>query len=218
MMNETEPNAGDEYGDANFYDGSDTKSIHQRILTSRLDIRDKKSGLIDLLTSGIDTLAKSLSILLYHLSANPETQLGICDEVSDLSPSATYNDLMDAHYTKACIQESYRINPTAFVIARLLEEDTELSGYALKSGTFVLCHTMTANQQEENFTAASQFIPERWLPDSQFCRQTPKPQLSPALVCPFGAGRRMCPGKRYTKMELSLVVSKVSDERHVDRE
>lgn len=40
-----------------------------------------------------------------------------------------------ASYTKACIQESFRIQPTAFSLARLLEEDMVMSNkYLLKAG------------------------------------------------------------------------------------
>lgn len=185
----------------------DSSSIHEQILASSLDIRDKKSGLIDLLTAGIETLATTLSIFLYHLSTNPESQQKI---LAELSSGITGDNLMEATYTKACIQEAYRLNPAAFVIARLQEEDIELSGYHVKSGTLVLCHTMIASHDEKNFTEAKSFIPERWIPTSQFANQSPKPVHSPSLVCPFGSGRRQCPGKRFSQMELLMIISKVS--------
>lgn len=184
----------------------DSVSIHEQILSSKLDIRDKKSGLIDLLTAGIETLATTLSIFLYHLSKNPESQQRILEE---LRAGVTQENLVGATYTKACIQEAYRMNPAAFVIARLQEEDIELSGYQVKSGTLVLCHTMIASQEEVNFTEAKRFIPDRWIPTSSFCSQSPKPNHTPSLVCPFGSGRRQCPGKRFSQLELLMVISKV---------
>lgn len=184
----------------------DSVSIHEQILSSKLDIRDKKSGLIDLLTAGIETLATTLSIFLYHLSKNPESQQRILEE---LRAGVTQENLLGATYTKACIQEAYRMNPAAFVIARLQEEDIELSGYQVKSGTLVLCHTMIASQEEVNFTEAKRFIPDRWIPTSSFCSQSPKPNHTPSLVCPFGSGRRQCPGKRFSQLELLMVISKV---------
>lgn len=184
----------------------DSTSIHEQILSSKLDIRDKKSGLIDLLTAGIETLATTLSVFLYHLSKNPDAQQKIFEE---LRAGITRENLVDATYTKACIQEAYRMNPAAFVIARLQEEDLELSGYQVKAGTLVLCHTMIASQQEVNFTQAKRFIPDRWIPASSFCNQPTKPNHSPALVSPFGSGRRQCPGKRFSQLELLMVISKV---------
>lgn len=185
------------------YQDGESQSIHDQILSSKLDIRDKKSGLIDLLTAGIETVATTLSILIYHLSKNPESQQKILAEL------ATGINLVEATYTKACIQESQRINPAAFVLARLQEEDLNLSGYHVKSGTLVLCHTMIASQDERNFTEAKRFIPDRWIPTSSFCSQSPKPIHTPSLVCPFGWGRRLCPGKRFSQLELLMVISKV---------
>ena len=43
----------------------------------------------------------------------------------------------NATYTKACIQESYRMRPTAFCLARILEEDMQLSNYDLKAGVIL---------------------------------------------------------------------------------
>lgn len=48
--------------------------------------------------------------------------------------SILQDGLSNAIYTKACIQESYRIRPTAFCLARILEEDMNLSGYNLQAG------------------------------------------------------------------------------------
>ena len=185
----------------------ESAGIHDQILATPLDIRDKKSGMIDMLTSGVETLGTTLSMLLYHLSKNPESQMLILEELNN--GVGTGDRLSEATYTKACIQESYRMNPGGFVLARLLEENMELSGYQVPAGTFVLCHTMIASQDEANFTNAKQFIPERFVPNSAFASQSPKPNHTPSLVCPFGTGRRGCPGKRFSNQEILTVIIKV---------
>lgn len=54
---------------------------------------------------------------------------------------------------------------------------------------------------EENFPDANQFIPERWLGKEKM----------PWLVAPFGAGRRLCPGKRFVELELQVLLAQVSN-------
>lgn len=54
---------------------------------------------------------------------------------------------------------------------------------------------------EENFKDAKKYLPERWT--------TPTTPHSPLLVAPFGAGRRICPGKRFVDLALQLILAKV---------
>lgn len=67
--------------------------------------------------------------------------------------------------------------------------------------TIVLLHTWIAGLNDDNFKDASKCLPERWL----------KPMVphSPLLVAPFGAGRRICPGKRFVELALQLILAKV---------
>lgn len=39
---------------------------------------------------------------------------------------------------------------------------------------------------------------------------------SPAIVVPFGVGKRTCPGKRFVEMELNLIVAKLIREFEVE--
>lgn len=54
---------------------------------------------------------------------------------------------------------------------------------------------------EENFKDAKKYLPERWT--------TPTTPHSPLLVAPFGAGRRICPGKRFVDLALQLILAKI---------
>ena len=60
--------------------------------------------------------------------------------------------------------------------------------------------------QEENFTRAQEFLPQRWLKgetDQTF------PRHNKDLVLPFGSGKRMCPGKRLAEQELYIIAAKL---------
>lgn len=78
---------------------------------------------------------------------NPETQEKIFQETKDMNEDLTQEDLSRAFYTRAAIHEAFRLSPSAFAIARILEEDFYLSGYHLKAGVslhtsykFLLCN------------------------------------------------------------------------------
>lgn len=54
------------------------------------------------------------------------------------------------------------------------------------------------------FVEAAEFRPERWLNGETSVSDTN------ALVVPFGIGKRMCPGRRFVEMELTILLAKVN--------
>ncbi|XP_026465225.1 ecdysone 20-monooxygenase-like [Ctenocephalides felis] len=184
-----------------------TNAVFESILANQdLDLRDKKSAIIDFISAGIETLANTLTFVLYNLSRHKTCQIKVLEEINnikndtfDSSEELSSKDLSSMSYTKACITETYRLTPTAFCLARVLETDMNICGYTLPTGTVVLCQTMLACRDEKNFINAKKFVPERWL--------TERRKLARSLVVPFGVGRRMCPGKRFVDQELLTVVA-----------
>ncbi|XP_041766362.1 ecdysone 20-monooxygenase isoform X1 [Anopheles merus] len=191
---------------------NDVKHIFISILqTEGLDTKEKISGIIDLITSAIETLSNTLSFLLHNLSQTVEYQREIAQEFAHCVQHITNEDLVGARFTKACIQESYRISPTTPCLARILEEDFQLSGYHLQAGTLVLCHTRVACQSEDNFQQADRFLPDRWLEQRDENDNVVNKRAEPgaSVVLPFGIGRRMCPGQKVIDIELTLLVAKI---------
>lgn len=79
-------------------------------------------------------MSHTLSFILHHLSDHPEVQEKIYEESLGMNDELTNEDLMRASYTRAVIQEAFRITPAAFAIARILEEDMTFSGHNLRAG------------------------------------------------------------------------------------
>lgn len=169
-----------------------------------LDIRDKKAAIVDFIAAGIHTLGNTLVFLFDLIGRNPKVQATLYEEVRTLAPPGchlTVDDLRTAKYLRACITEAFRIVPTTPCIARILDEPIQLGEYRLDPGTVVLLHTWIAGLNDKTFKDASKCLPERWL----------KPMVphSPLLVAPFGAGRRICPGKRFVELALQLILAKI---------
>lgn len=184
---------------------SDVQTVFMSILNAPdLDIRDKKAAIIDFIAAGIKTFGNTLVFILYLIAKHPECQEKIYEEIFTLSGNSqdfTLRMVHNARYMKACIEECFRLLPTAPLMARISESPMELSGYQIPAGSVLLCHTWQACLDEANFPEANKFLPERWLggekEDNKF------------LVCPFGVGRRMCPGKRFTELELKVCIANI---------
>lgn len=115
------------------------QSVFRSILCDKdLDVRDKKSAIIDFIAAGIETLAHTLIFILNYVTMDRdrlgESQQKIFKEFEHCRDLIDTTDLSNAVYTKACLQETYRICPTAFCLARILEQDTTLSGFSLRAG------------------------------------------------------------------------------------
>ena len=64
---------------------------------------------------------------------------------------------------------------------------------------------------EENFTQATEFIPQRWIP-----LESPENWVHKAhLVDPFGSGKRICPGKRLAEQEIHIIIAKIFRNFHL---
>lgn len=187
----------------------ESRSVFLSILrTPGLDIREKKAGIIDFIAAGIKTLGNTLVFLIYLMAKNKKCQEKLIDEINSLTHGndLTVQALGKAQYLKACITEAYRLLPTAPCLARILENSMDIQGYHLKPGSVVLCHTWQACLREENFLDADKFIPERWLEADKM----------PWLVAPFGAGKRLCPGKRFVELELQVLLAEIVRKFHID--
>lgn len=162
-------------------------TVFQSVIQADIDEREKIAAIIDFMSAGIHTLKNSLLFLLHLIGQDPQIQKNI---------------QQDPAYSKACVTESFRLLPTANALGRILEEEMELGGYRLNPGTVVVCHFGIACRDENNFRDPDKFKPERWLDDDKV--QTVTNSLF--LLAPFGAGRRICPGKRFIEQVLPILL------------
>jgi cytochrome P450 len=193
-----------------------TKSILEQLSNvEALTRQDVKASVVDYITAGVDTIGNSIIFAIGLIAQHPTVQAKLQQEIDEFAAGTNSpgNDcitptvIKEMKYLRACIQESFRMYPTASQLARILEADIEVKGgYVLPKGTIVLCHHRVASFQEENFTEADQFVPERWLDNNDACKSW---NQEPSLVVPFGVGKRACPGKRLAEQEIYILVAKL---------
>ena len=189
-----------------------TRSILEQLCkVEALSLQDVKASVVDYITAGVDTIGNTMIFAIGLIAKHPNVQYKLQQEIDQYISFNTQLDYLtpqvikDMKYLRACIKESFRMYPTASQLARILEVDTEVSGgYVLPKGSVVLCHHRVASLQEENFTNAKEFIPERWLEDHH-----KDWNLEPSLVVPFGTGKRSCPGKRIAEQEIHVLIVKL---------
>jgi len=170
-----------------------------------------------MLDAGNDTTQTSLTNCMYQLARQPEKQKKLRKEIlqslpTEKLPVASYADLQDIRYLRACLDESFRVRaPLSFGLPRkVVEHGVVISGHEIYPGTTVSAPIYSLHLNEEIFRNAREFIPERWLPnevDSSFYTSEEERQHLKDYVLPFSLGSRACIGRNLAYMELSIVIA-----------
>ncbi|XP_042881581.1 probable cytochrome P450 301a1, mitochondrial [Penaeus japonicus] len=113
-------------------------------------------------------------------------------------------------YMKCVVKEALRIFPLTVGLGRILDKDTVLGGYVVPKGYLAVALTMLSGWDEEVFPRAKEFIPDRW------SRDRPLGPIHPYASLPFGAGTRMCIGRRIAEQEMYTFLARVMQRFTVD--
>ncbi|XP_069193297.1 probable cytochrome P450 49a1 isoform X2 [Procambarus clarkii] len=181
-------------------DGEDLTLMEALLVKPGLSRKDVVTLILDMLIAGIDTTSHTLAFTLYLLARNPEVQARLQKEVDVVLGNhkgpLTQHHLAQLSYLKAVVKESMRVFPIVLGMGRTLDKDLVLSGYLIPKGWMVAMLGMLMGWDESLFPRAKEFIPERWL------RHKPLGPIHPYATLPFGAGTRMCIGRRIAEQEM----------------
>ncbi|KAB0797767.1 hypothetical protein PPYR_08760 [Photinus pyralis] len=191
-------------------DRKKTESLLESYLSSpALDFKDIIGIVCDFLLAGIDTSTYTTSFILYHLARNRLCQSTLYQECKRLLPNPdsliTKEILSEAHYAKAVIKETLRLQPISVGVGRVLDRDAEFSNFHVPKGTVVVSQNQVSCRLEEHFVTPNEFRPERWLKNHELYTQP-----HPFLVIPFGHGARSCIARRLAEQNMLIFILKLT--------
>ena len=173
---------------------------------ARLSETEIQGNIITILLAGEDTTAHTLSWLLYLITEHPEVQHKMQQEADAvLGPETTPPDISTVeklNYIEAVAHETMRLKSVTPLLFMEPNRDVELGGITIPKGTFLILVNRYGALQEENFTDALEFKPERWLESNP----SPCAHNRNASI-PFGAGPRFCPGRNLALLEIKTVMA-----------
>jgi len=165
-----------------------------------------QGNIITILLAGEDTTAHTLAWLLYLITEHPEVQHKMQQEADAVLGAETtppdINAVEKLNYIEAVAHETLRLKSVAPLMFMEPNRDVELAGIKTPKGTFLMLVTRYGALQEENFSNAHEFKPERWLEsNSTACTHNRNASL------PFGAGPRFCPGRNLALLEIKMAMA-----------
>jgi cytochrome P450 len=153
-----------------------------------------------MILAGHETTATALFWALYLLALDPVTQEQVAREVRD-QPADTALDLERLRLTRAVIDETMRLYPPAFLIARAAIAADTVGGLPVKPKDVILIAPWLLHRHEKLWRDPNAFIPQRFLP--------PAPPPDRFAYLPFGVGARVCIGAHFALVEATLALARL---------
>ncbi|XP_043271742.1 cytochrome P450 4c3-like isoform X2 [Venturia canescens] len=165
-----------------------------------LSDEDIKDEVNTFMFAGHDTLATSISWVLYALGSHPEYQTKILEEYNNTidNDEITSESLNKLVWLDACIKEAWRMYPVVPLIARQIYKPINLMNHDVPVGSTVLVNTFLLHRDPRYFPQPDVYKPERFFPNS--------PKLPAFSYIPFSAGSRNCIGFRFATMETKMTI------------
>ncbi|KAL2383013.1 hypothetical protein RJZ90_002898 [Blastomyces dermatitidis] len=160
------------------------------------------------ITAGSDTVAATLTSLIYILATHPDKQTLLQQELDTLLTGIadiSYQKLSvpnNAPMLEGVILETLRLYPgTPGGMQRMTPpEGARIAGRWIPGNTLVSTPTYTLHRDPRNFDQPTTFIPERW-------SSTPNLIKHKEAFNPFLIGANSCAGKAIALMELRFVTA-----------
>jgi unspecific monooxygenase len=153
-----------------------------------------------MILAGHETTATALFWSLYLLALDPSTQ----DELAAEVKGAAVNDASDLErlkFTRAVVDETMRLYPPAFLIARAAAGPDIIAGIPVRKNDIILIAPWLLHRHEKLWRDPNAFIPARFMP--------PSPAPDRFAYMPFGVGARICIGAHFALVEATLALARL---------
>jgi cytochrome P450 len=153
-----------------------------------------------MILAGHETTATALFWSLYLLALDPANQEQLAAEVREASADGAL-DLERLKFTRAVVDETMRLYPPAFLIARAAAAPDMIAGMPVRKNDVVLIAPWLLHRHEKLWRDPNAFIPQRFMP--------PAPPPDRFAYLPFGVGARICVGAHFALVEATLALAKI---------
>lgn len=191
------------------------------LLSMFLSARDEETGesmsdkqlrdeVMTMLLAGHETTSLALSWTYYLLSAHPEVEERLADEVERVTGGSVpvYAHVEQLTFTRMVLEESMRLYPPAWGFSRLALGDDRIADYPVAKGSIVFVIPFVVHRRPNLWPEPERFDPERFAPGRDAARHR-------FAYIPFGGGPRGCIGNHFAMLEAQLIVAAIAQRYRV---
>ncbi|XP_059453481.1 cytochrome P450 78A7-like [Corylus avellana] len=178
----------------------------------KLEEDDMVAVLWEMIFRGTDTTALLTEWVMAELVVNYDAQNKLHHELDFLvgNKNVTDADVAKLPYLQAVIKETLRLHPPGPLLswARISTSDVHFSnGMVVPANTTAMVNMWSITHDPKVWEDPLVFKPERFLKSEEGADVDPRG--GDLRLAPFGAGRRVCPGKNLGLVTVSLWVAKL---------
>lgn len=157
-----------------------------------------------MIVAGHETTASTLFWAATLLARAPAVQDALADEADglDLGEAGAAAALPVLRLARAVVQETLRLYPPAYMIARRAVRASEVCGAAIPAGATVMIPTWVMHRNPRWWERPEAFLPGRFLREGQ--------EPDRHVYLPFGAGPQSCIGAQLALAEATLVLARLA--------
>src|SRR5262249_44157011 len=152
-----------------------------------LDARVVAEDAVTILLAAVDTSASVFGWLCCLLAGDPSLCKRLAGEWNDADEGAGPLPL-----AARVFQETLRLYPASWLVARRAPEETTVAGVELEPGTTIVASAYVVQRDPRWYDEPDRFDPDRWLEPAD------RPRFA---FFPFGGGVRQCPGEPLARIE-----------------
>jgi cytochrome P450 len=153
-----------------------------------------------MILAGHETTATALFWSLYLLALDPASQDALAAEVSGAAAGGELA-FEQLKFTRAVVDETMRLYPPAFLIARSAAGPDTVAGRPVRKKDVILISPWLLHRHEKLWRDPNAFVPSRFMPGA------PPPDRFAYL--PFGVGARVCIGAHFALVEATLALARI---------
>jgi cytochrome P450 len=153
-----------------------------------------------MILAGHETTGTALFWSLYLLALDTATQDEVAAEVQGAAVHGGI-EVERLKFTRAVLDETMRLYPPAFLIARAAMAADTISGMPVKKDDIIVIAPWLLHRHEKLWRDPSAFVPSRFMP--------PAPPPDRFAYLPFGVGARVCMGAHFALVEATLALAKL---------
>jgi cytochrome P450 len=189
---------------------------HDDLLSTLMAARDEgeaegvsdvwlRDQIMTIFLAGHETTATALAWTWHLVGEHPEVEARMHAEVDEVLGGRlpTVEDVARLPYTSRIFEESLRVHPPVWVMARKAVAEHRLGPYVVPEGAYVLMSQHLLHRDPRYYADPLRFDPDRWTAEL-------RDALPMFAYFPFGGGPRECFGGYYATIESVLVLATVA--------